>query len=439
MVPQERRHGGRYSGDIMKTCKMMAALLLSGLLVLMAGLAPTTAAARGGVEIVTVQSQGLGISQRDAVLDGVREAVSMVNGMAMASQTSLAEMTTEVTTDTDSAFLMSSAFIQQISTATDGIVESYQILSSGTDAGTGLVTVNLSVQVARYKTSKQLNRLRMALSGIRIDNDVRDRGAAAEFAEDLQDGVIDYLTQTRRFAMIDRQLMADTQAELNYVATANVPTRELARLGNQVGTDYLVVIELRDLMTTVTERKMATTNRVRRKTVLTSEVGVRIIDVATSQIKFSGTVDTSATTDYRDLARKATRAIGRYVQNAIYPIRIVAIDGNVLTLGQGGKTIDRGERYSLIRLGERMYDPYSKESLGYKETTVGTVIITTVRAKQSKAEVESFDGGDIASLTGYEYVVRPIEPAADADIKAARERVKKARDQVRSLNDKFDE
>ena len=423
----------------MTTAKLMAAGLLFGLLALITGFVSTPAEARGGVETVTVQSQGLGITQRDAVVDGVREAVSMVNGMAIASQTSLAEMTTEVTTDTDSAFLMSSSFMQQISTATSGIVESYNILSSGRDADTGLVTVNLSVQVARYKTSKQLDRLRMALSGIRIDNDVQDRAAAAEFAEDIQDGVIDYLTQTRRFAMIDRQLMADTQAELNYVATANVPTRELARLGNQVGTDYLVVIELRDLVTTVTERQMATTNRVRRKTVLTSEVGVRIIDVATSQIKFSGTVDTSATTDYRDLARSAARAIGRYVQNAIYPIRIVAIDGNVLTLGQGGKTIDRGERYSLIRLGERMYDPYSKESLGYKETTVGTVVITTVRAKQSKAEIESFDGGDMASLMGYEYVVRPLEPAPDDDLKAARERVKKAREQSQSLKDKFND
>ena len=423
----------------MTTAKLMAAGLLFGLLALITGFVSTPAEARGGVETVTVQSQGLGITQRDAVVDGVREAVSMVNGMAIASQTSLAEMTTEVTTDTDSAFLMSSSFMQQISTATSGIVESYNILSSGKDADTGLVTVNLSVQVARYKTSKQLDRLRMALSGIRIDNDVQDRAAAAEFAEDIQDGVIDYLTQTRRFAMIDRQLMADTQAELNYVATANVPTRELARLGNQVGTDYLVVIELRDLVTTVTERQMATTNRVRRKTVLTSEVGVRIIDVATSQIKFSGTVDTSATSDYRDLARSAARAIGRYVQNAIYPIRIVAIDGNVLTLGQGGKTIDRGERYSLIRLGERMYDPYSKESLGYKETAVGTVIITTVRAKQSKAEIESFDGGDMASLMGYEYVVRPLEPAPDDDLKAARERVKKAREQSQSLKDKFND
>ena len=417
--------------------RMLVAILMG---VVLTGTAVISHSAQArGVEIVSVQSQGLGITQRDAVLDGVREAVSMVNGMAIASQTSLAELTTEVTTDTDSAFLMSSAFMEQVSTATSGIVEGYDILSSSEDANTGLVIVELSVRVARYTASKQLDRLRMALGAMRIDNNVQDRAAATEFAEDLQDGVIDYLTQTRRFAMIDRQLVTETQAELNFVATANMSTRELAKLGNQVGTDYLIVLELRDLFTRVSERKMATTNRVRRKTALTSEVGVRIIDVATSQIKFSGTVDSLGGKDYRDLARTASRAIGRYIQNAIYPIRIIAIDGDVLTLGQGGKTIKRGERYSLIRLGERLYDPYTKESLGYEETAVGTVMITTVRAKQSKAEIETLNGADIAALTGYEYVVRPIEPAADAGMEAARERVKKAKDQVKSLKDKFDE
>ena len=59
---------------------------------------------------------------------------------------------------------------------------------------------------------------------------------------------------------------------------------------------------------------------------LIREKSFSTISTPVVQIKFSGTVDTSATTDYRDLARKATRAIGRYVQNAIYPIRIVAID-----------------------------------------------------------------------------------------------------------------
>ena len=90
--------------------RMLVAILMG---VALTGTAVISHSAQArGVEIVSVQSQGLGITQRDAVLDGVREAVSMVNGMAIASQTSLAELTTEVTTDTDSNFLMSSAFME---------------------------------------------------------------------------------------------------------------------------------------------------------------------------------------------------------------------------------------------------------------------------------------------------------------------------------------
>ena len=107
--------------------RRMLVTILMGVVLTGAAVISHSAQARG-VEIVSVQSQGLGITQRDAVLDGVREAVSMVNGMAIASQTSLAELTTEVTTDTDSAFLMSSAFMEQVSTATSGIVEGLSLI-----------------------------------------------------------------------------------------------------------------------------------------------------------------------------------------------------------------------------------------------------------------------------------------------------------------------
>ena len=237
--------------------------------------------------------------------------------------------------------------------------------------------------------------------------------------------------------MIDRQLMAETQAELDFVATANVPTRELARLGNQVGTDYLVVLELRDLVTTVSERKMATSNRIRRKTVLTSEVGVRI-DVATvDQTSRNRRQRRRQLTGPR--AERLARAIGAYIQNAHYPIRIININGGVLTLGQGGKTIERGEQYSLNRLGKRLFDPYTKESLGYEETPVGTVVITSVRAKQSKATVDSFDSLDIFGTDGMNMSSarwsRPSTPKSRPRGDVSR----KPKGQVQSLKDKFDE
>ena len=102
--------------------------LLVGFLIVVASIVPQQAQASGSIETVELQSQGIGATQRDAVLDGVREAVSMVNGMAMAAETSLTELTAEVTTESDSAFLMSSAFMEQISTATSGIVEGLSLI-----------------------------------------------------------------------------------------------------------------------------------------------------------------------------------------------------------------------------------------------------------------------------------------------------------------------
>ena len=75
------------------------------------------------------------------------------------------------------------------------------------------------------------------------------------------------------------------------------------------------------------------------------------------------------------------------ILNAIYPIRVIDINKKSLTLGQGGKSIKKNAEYNLVKLGERMRDPYTKESLGRKEVVVGTVKITNVQSKMSTAKI----------------------------------------------------
>ena len=48
---------------------------------------PNAAVAR--VEIVEVNAEGMGLTLGDAILDGLQSAVSMVNGVEVASQTRL--------------------------------------------------------------------------------------------------------------------------------------------------------------------------------------------------------------------------------------------------------------------------------------------------------------------------------------------------------------
>ena len=96
-----------------------------------------------------------------------------------------------------------------------------------------------------------------------------------------------------------------------------------------------------------------------------AEVAVRILDVATSQIMFADTIMIETQDSHRKLARRRWRLIGQVIQNAIYPARIIDLDGDTVTIGQGGKTINKGEIYELVQLGKRLIDPYTKESLGF--------------------------------------------------------------------------
>lgn len=409
---------------------------LLGFLVAISLLLPGAVMARVGT--VEVNVEGVGITLRDAIADGLRSAVSMVNGVEVAAQTSFETTSISAETDQSESYAASSAFAETIATATKGVVEGYDIIAYDRDPSlANSYVVQLAVRIAKYTQSKQLKRLRMAVSGLYVDNAVTDQQAADQTARAIQSRVVDYLTQTRRFAMLDRSNLADSQAELNYIATSGMATKELARLGNKVGTDYLVVMILRDLDMFIIQKKMKTNNLTRETKQVVGEVTIRILDVATSQIKFSDTIMIEGDSDYRALAKDGGRLIGQVIQNAIYPARIVALDGDVVTIGQGGGTMKRGEVYDLVQLGDRLIDPYSKESIGFKETLVGTVKIERVLAKQSKGRILQLVGTDVAQLTNYKFIVRPSRPDRGVGVEAARASVKKAKSRIKELKQSF--
>lgn len=397
---------------------------------------PNVAVAR--IEIVEVNAEGMGLTLGDAILDGLQSAVSMVNGVEVASQSRLAMATVSTETNQDESYTAASAFSKDITTATKGVVDGYDVLSSERVSSLGNnYVVQLAVRISKLKQSKQLNRLRMAVSGLYVDDNVSDQRAANATALAIQNAVVDYLTQTRRFAMIDRNNLADTQTELNYIATSGMATRELARLGNKVGTDYLVVMIMRELNTNIYQKKMKTNNRIKESKQVVGEISVRILDVATSQIKFSDTIVIRGEQDYRTLAKDGGRVIGQTIQNAIYPARIVAIDGDAVTIGQGGKTFVRNEIYELVQLGERMIDPYTKESLGFQEIPVGKIKIERVQSKQSTGRIIEIEVGDVTKLTGYKYIVRPLRSNTTATLEANRKNVKKAKNRIEEMKQSF--
>jgi curli biogenesis system outer membrane secretion channel CsgG len=94
------------------------------------------------------------------------------------------------------------------------------------------------------------------------------------------------------------------------------------------------------------------------------------------------------------LTRRMSEQIAQRVADVIYPAKIMAKTGKVVTLNRGdGTAIAVGQLWEVFALGEEMTDPDTGASLGREEVSVGMVRITRVTAKTSQAEINGEDLG----------------------------------------------
>ena len=100
--------------------------------------------------------------------------------------------------------------------------------------------MDLEVVVAKFKRSAQLNRKRLAVVPFRIDPSISARNGDIT-GEAFGQSLITFLTQTRKFALLDRDYLAEQQAELGIVTSGQTPIEELAKLGQMVSADMVLV------------------------------------------------------------------------------------------------------------------------------------------------------------------------------------------------------
>jgi hypothetical protein len=120
-------------------------------------------------------------------------------------------------------------------------------------------------------------------------------------------------------------------------------------------------------------------------------IDVRVLDIATGQIKFAQTyVNPGRIPSSMSLSQYAADIgsdIGQVINVAIYPIAVVSVSGSQVTLNQGGETVQVGRIYRLVSLGQLLIDPYTKESLGEEEKEVAKVEVTSVTDRTATAKV----------------------------------------------------
>ncbi|SBW10333.1 conserved exported hypothetical protein [uncultured delta proteobacterium] len=367
---------------------------------------PAAALAASGLEYVTAEGKGSGATRAEAVNEALAEAVAKVNGLSISSQdvSALRVQLSSVEAQTKSGSLNASAAsieeakMKQVATATKGLVQSYEVISEEPSATKqGWVDVVLQVTVGKYQLSAQTQRKRIAVMPFRVRQGAQPY--EQRYAQLAAQGVVDYLSQTRRFAVLDRDFLKEKYREFDLLQGDDIPAAEKARVGNTLGTDYIVVGAVDILTAERKEEKVPYLNEVQLTYKVTARMTWRIIEAPTGMTVLSHSINevqtkkvTATTKDdeipgISSLAEATARIIGVRTMDTIYPMMAVGFGDGTITIGQGGDTLKQGQRFNLLQYGEILRDPYTKEPLGREEKKIAVVEVTDVLPKTSQAKV----------------------------------------------------
>jgi hypothetical protein len=135
------------------------------------------------------------------------------------------------------------------------------------------------------------------------------------------------------------------------------------------------------------------------------------------------------------MAEIASAKIGSQILDAIYPIMIVAVNRGVITLNQGGDLVEAGAIYGVYERGPKVFDPYTKESLGRAESKVGELKVERVTPKMSSA---SLSKGDLSTFDDFKvgrFVCRLETPAPSR----AQQNERKVKEKIKKKKSEYDD
>ena len=292
-----------------------------------------------------------------------------------------------------------------------GKISGYTVLSDTFDPATQKYRVTLEVRFPPKYTGPgrpESNLRRMAVIPFNVQgNSFNWYGqpvGTVEWSAALAEQLNVRLTQTRKFTMLDRAFDPEINAELARLNAANAAPEDAARLNRKLGSDYLVVgmVKFNDVQPSAVNP--LTGQPLPRASSLFAEITYRVLIAPTGQLKWTNTIRLDAAifaaADARSFvsmsAETAAGAICDDMMANILPFEVVQVLPGQVVIGEGGKQLAAGDRFTVCALGEPVRDTRTGEVIDEVEIPVATVEVTAVMPKLSYARIIE---GDAAKVT----------------------------------------
>ena len=347
-------------------------------------------------EVVKVEATGIGDSRPEAIthalVEGIQRATgvsidqSLVSGLVVGTSKldGKANQTSGLSKSSEELHLVQTDSIGQdlIKTRSGGSVKTYTVTSMDKD-NLGRVVVKVMVEVDKFKSiaPETANRIRIIVAPFQSSD--------SAFNTQLRDRLIVYLTQSKRFSVLDRAEDAKYQKEMELVTSPAANMSERVRYGQVLGADIILTGKLNT--TTIKQEEV---NPITKQTSVTysvtTDVTFNMIEIATRQIQYSNQFKLRVAGDSEKLLDPIVQKIGSYATESLFPLRVITRENpNALTINRGGQSLSPGQKFNLVSLGKELTDPDTKEKLGRSETEIGQVEITKVDASVSTAKLVS--------------------------------------------------
>jgi TolB-like protein len=365
-----------------------------------------------------VETKGQGVNRDEAINNALKQAVAQVKGVAVSS------------IDTNFLYRSASADIEKtqsgkkvefdavgvqtggttLRTDMAGLIKTYEVLDEK-KLENGTYEVTLKATVYDYESLEKNARVKLAVMPIRtlaanyqfgdISNPSLDTSRL--FSQKLTAA----LTQTNKFDILDREYMQEFAQEKK-VLIDDAPLEELAKLGQVLGVDYMLVGTINRAGIVRKESYSPAIDRTISEYKADFSFEYRLIVGPTRQVKLADvlTIKLDKTEQLKPLVTKwrpqdmdykemmdnfigmAANQLVEKIIDQLYPIRIASIDkdGQVI-INQGGSRIAVGQLLDIVSQGKELFDADTKESLGTTETLVATIKIDKVMPRISYAKI----------------------------------------------------
>ena len=299
-----------------------------------------------------------------------------------------------------------------------GLVRSYKVLDEK-EIDQDTYEVTLQVAVYDYGARGQTGRVKIALMPAKTQQDnyaflnqiISGDTLSSLFSQRLVAG----LTQTNKFAVLDRESIVDLTREKEMLFSFDAPLGEQAKLAETLGADYLFVGTINQAQMELIERYLKAANYTSRKFKARFNFDYRLVDSATKQVVLASTAQKYLedeqvreladeqnptewdSTQLRDafISLVANDVIAAIIDR-VYPISVAAIEGDdQIILNQGGRRMKTGMLLDVYTMGKEIFDNDTGESLGSIESHVATIEIQKVAYTMSMAKVVA---GDVSKV-----------------------------------------